>query len=217
MHTRTKLLVAAFAATALMALAVGSASARRFELNDQTFLAAWTATSPLTFEAAGNNISCPVTIDGSFHSRTLSKVCGQLIGYVNQAIVANAACTGGTATALTESLPWHIRYFRFSGVLPAITLIYVFLVGARFRVTTGGGLSCLTQTTAANPAVGNINLVPEVGNIRKVTSLVALPEFTIPLMGGFACAIAGNGRFEGTGSVTSSEAGRRKILVVLVQ
>jgi hypothetical protein len=217
MHIRSKLAIAALAATALMALAVSSASARRIATTEQNFLASWSAGSPLNFEAAGNNIRCPVTLDGSFHSRTLSKVCGQLVGYINQAIVANSACTNGHATALTETLPWHIRYFRFSGTLPIITLISIQLIGARFQIETAGGTKCLPTTSAEHPAVGNINVTQEELGALKATELVALPEFTIPLSGGFACSLAGSGRFSGGGSVASSEAGRRLILVTLVQ
>jgi hypothetical protein len=213
MHSRTTLLLTALTATAILALAITSASARRFQLSEQNWLAAWTPNSPLNFRAAGTTTRCPVTLDGSFHSRTLSKVCGQLIGYINQAIVANANCTGGHATALTETLPWHIQYRSFSGELPNIELIRIQLVGARFQVFPNGLSACLAGTTQTNPAVGNILRETE----GAATRLVALPEFVIPLQGGFSCSLAGNGAFEGTASVSSSAAGRSAITVTLVQ
>src|SRR5580765_3632601 len=108
MRTRSKLLLAALATTAFMSIAVSSANARRFEISNQRFRAVWTF---LEFTANGHVILCPVTLEGSFHSRTLSKVSGQLIGYVTNAFVPATECvTGGRARALTETLPWHMQY-----------------------------------------------------------------------------------------------------------
>ena len=118
MGTRSKLLLAAFTATVFMSFAVGTASARRFELSNQRWLAIWTS---LEFTVGScEPVLCPVTLEGSFHSRTLSKVSGQLVGHVTAAFVRNP-CTNGTATMLSKRLPWHLRYDRFIGALPNIT------------------------------------------------------------------------------------------------
>lgn len=209
MRNHTKLLLAALTAAVFMSLAVGSASARRIEVSERNFLAAW---NPLHFrDEGGHNVACGVTLDGSFHSRTISKVSGQLVGLVNQAIVAN--CSPGTGRALTETLPWHIQYNSFSGVLPRIETLRIQMVGAKFRVTEGS-LGCLSATTQASPGFGDINV--EAGG--KVTSMRALEEFTIPLTGEFGlCSFASPGRFEGEAVVSSSAAGRPAITVRLVQ
>lgn len=153
-----KILLAGLAATLLLAVAVGSASARRIETSEQHFLAIWTL---LNFNEAGGGtpIECPVTLAGSFHSKTLSKVCGQLVGYVTEAHVAEASCHNERARVLPETLPWHIQYNSFTGTLPNITSIKTTLIGAAFLVRAFGFISCLYRTSQAQPAVGIINVV----------------------------------------------------------
>jgi hypothetical protein len=212
MRNITKLAFAGLAATIVFSFAVGSASARRFETSEQGFLARW---SPLIFNAAGNRISCPVTLEGSFHSKTLSKVCGQLIGYVTRAQVPTGLeppCQNGTATALTETLPWHILYVSFAGRLPSISSIRIKLIGAKFQVRAAG-VTCLTATTNANPAFGDI----QVGASGEANRLRALPEFGIPLRGEFVCGFAGNGSFEGTAEVFTLVTPQARITIRLVQ
>lgn len=202
-HT-TKLVLAALVATILMSFAVGSASARRIETSEQGFLVRWTS---LSFNAAGNRVSCPVTLEGSFHSRTLSKVCGQLIGYVSTAQVGPASvCQAGSATVLTESLPWHILYVSFAGELPRIERIRIKLIGAAFRISAG--IACLATTTHTNPAVGDINVEASGG----ANTLTALREFSIPTNCPFV-----SGNFEGTGEVFTLITPQRRIFVRLVQ
>lgn len=210
-HT-TKLVFAALAATILMSFAVGSASARRIETSEQGFLIRWTN---LVFVAAGNRISCPVTLEGSFHSRTISKVCGQLIGYISTAQVPpglEPPCINGRATALTETLPWHILYVSFAGRLPTISRIRIKLIGAAFQIHVPNSVTCLAVTTHTNPAVGDVN----VNGSGEATTLTALPEFMIPLEE--PCRILNvTGGFEGTGEVFTLITPQRRITVRLVQ
>jgi hypothetical protein len=216
-HT-TKLVFAGLAAALLMSFAVGTASARRIRLSEQGFLARWTA---LTFKAAGQEVKCPVTLEGSFHSKTLSKVCGQLVGYVSTAQVPRGLrppCTGGLATALTETLPWHIQYRSFAGTLPTIEKIRIQLVGARFQVQPDGFPACLAGTTQSAPAAADITVGAETGGgERDTTTIEALEEFAIPLGGGFACTLGGSGRFSGTGEVFTLVTPQSRIKVRLVQ
>lgn len=105
----TKHILTALIATAVLGALVANAAANRIALSTPSFRATWTN---LEWQAAGGlfTIRCPVTIEGSFHSNTISKVLEALIGYVTRAAVgAPAACTGGTVTMLTSVLPWHIR------------------------------------------------------------------------------------------------------------
>jgi hypothetical protein len=210
-HT-TKLVFAVLAATILMSFAVGSASARRIETSEQGFLARWTW---LTFAGGSVRISCPVTLEGSFHSRTLSKVCGQLIGYVSIAQVppgSSGVCRGGSARALTETLPWHILYVSFTGRLPTITSIRVKLTNARFEIEPGVfNILCLSATSATSPAVGDIG----VNGTGEATTLRALPEFQIPLTGSELCPA--EGFFEGTAEVFTLITPQTRIKVKLVQ
>jgi hypothetical protein len=206
MRNRSKLLLTGLAAAIVMAFAVGSASANRIETSSQSFRAVW---SRLTFNDAANvRVECPVTLSGSFHSKTISKVSGSLIGYINSAAVG--ACTGGEARADTETLPWHIQYNSFTGTLPNIESITLTLVGSKFEITAGG-IHCVAGNTQTSPAFGKVLVEPATG---RVTGLRALEEHTIPLGGGFSCSFASPGRFEGTASV--SEARGAAITVRLV-
>jgi hypothetical protein len=178
-----------------MSLAVAGASARRIETSSQNFLAKWAS---LGFgDEGGVSVSCPVTLDGSFHSRTTSKVSGQLIGYINRAFVATTACVGGTARANTETLPWHIQYNSFVGTLPAISGVNLTLIGAKFEVLASE-VRCTSQTSQATPGWGRVLIEPR----GRVTGLRALEEHKITLGGSFFCGFVSPGFFSGTASVT---------------
>jgi hypothetical protein len=196
MRTRSKLLLAALTAAMCMAMAVGSASATRLNTNANNWKIVWTSLS-LNAPGAGATVTCAVTLEGSFHSTSITKTSGSLVGYVQNAEVRNA-CTGGTARALRETLPWHVRYDSFTGTLPTITGVKLQLVGARFNIFPSGLAECLTETTAAKPAKGIANV--EAGG--RITSFSADSTATIPLRGGFLCSLAGEGNFSGNGTAT---------------
>ena len=139
-------------ATALAIGVLGStASARRFVFSNETFR--------IAFRIAGEPprpelVSCPFTLEGSFHSRTLSKVSGQLIGYVTRAIMIESACRNGQGRFLAETLPWHVRYESFLGVLPNINAIRGQFIGLAFRLVCERllNLTCLYVTEAGRPS-----------------------------------------------------------------
>ncbi len=186
MRNRSKLLLVGLTATIVMAYAVSSASANRIETSSQNFRASW---SNLVFnDAARVRVECPVTLEGSFHSRTLSKVSGQLIGFINHATVGT--CTGGTARADTETLPWHIQYNSFEGTLPNITGITLTLTNSKFEITANN-IHCIARNEQRAPAFGTV-LVEASGG---VTGLRALETRTIPLEGGGLCPFASPGSF----------------------
>jgi hypothetical protein len=209
MRIRSKLIFAALAATACLSFAVSSANARRIEMSNQRFRAIWAS---LEFTAAGNLIRCPVTLEGSYHSRTLSKVSGQLVGYITSAFVREANCTGGRARALTETLPWHVQYLGFIGRLPTITGIREILVGARFEVITPEGIGCLAGTTQESPGGG---IVEVVGGVAR--TLRADETLEIPLGGRFVCFFAGESHFSGTAEIFVQGSTTTRINVRLVQ
>jgi hypothetical protein len=155
---------AAVAAVTVLAVGVGSASATRFASNSQTNRGVWTG---LEFIAEGiTTVRCPVTFEGSLHSRTISKVAGSLVGFVLRAIVGEASCQNGKARVLAEKLPWHVRYESFGGTLPNIVNINKQIIGAAWSVTTrvfGTELMCLYTTTATEPVTGR--LAREVGGV----------------------------------------------------
>lgn len=192
MHKRSKLLLAGFTAMLVFATAVGTASANRLSISNKAYRVTWSA---LKFEPG--EVICPVTLEGSFHSNTINKVLRALIGYTSRAVVNSAACTGGGATILTETLPWHNQYGGFTGRLPEITGVLLNLVNASFQIRLNFfGITCLAKSTAENPAQG----IVQVGAGGVVTGLQANNAVGIPLTGG--CAFLGSARFSGTGTVT---------------
>jgi hypothetical protein len=181
-------------------------------MSSQRFLVIWPL---LSFETGAATISCPVTLEGSFHSATVAKISGSLLGNTTNATIrgGRAECNEtGTARVLSETLPWHIRYDRFIGALPNITEIRLQLVGARFMIRTNGGLECLAGSTARDPAMGYV--VRDAGGIAR--RVRADEGATLPLGGGFLCEIAGNANYRGTAEVFV-QVSTTRIVVTLVQ
>jgi len=146
MSKSVRLALGLAATVTMMAALATSASARNFSTTSQTIRATW---SPLVFtDPFGNTISCPVTLEGSLHRRTIAKVTYTLIGAITEATVGTREqCTGGTSTILRETLPWHVRYFGFEGGLPNISKIITLISGASFRVFDSAvGATCLFTT-----------------------------------------------------------------------
>ena len=145
--------VALLGATILLGALVGAASARNFSISNQSLRGAFRA---VEFETPSGPTRCPVTMEGSFHSRTAAKVLGTLMGYITSAILG--PCSVGVATILRETLPWHIRYSGFEGALPEIRSIIAHIVGAAWRIRESGfGITCLARSSAAEPAVVNFH------------------------------------------------------------
>jgi len=118
----------------LMISAVGKAG--RFSISSSTFRQTY---STISFEGGlFGTVRCPVTLEGSFHSRTMAKTAESLIGLITRAIVGEAACASGRARFKTETLPWHIRYSSFTGTLPTITAVKRVSFGARINLPIEG-------------------------------------------------------------------------------
>jgi hypothetical protein len=140
------------AAAVLLGALVGSASARNLSVSNQTLRGVF---REVRFTGGFGNITCAVTAEGSFHQRTIAKVVGSLVGYITRADLG--ACAEGAATILRETLPWHVRYLSFTGMLPNITAITANIVGIAFRLREGAGIACLAASTAARPATMRFN------------------------------------------------------------
>jgi len=209
MLNRTKLLVTALAAAAMMLTLVANASAGRLSVSEKEFEVNF---RPLTFNAAGRVIRCPITLLGHFNENTIAKRAATIgaIRHVEPTTAGEPPCTGGTITVLNETLPWRINYVSFSGTLPAITSIRLSLIGVAFKVRTSLA-TCLAGTTATAPAFGEVL----VGTGGRVEGLRADERVGIPLGGGFVCELAGNSTFEGTGTVTNLP-GTAPITVTLI-
>ena len=220
MPRHTKLLLAATSAAITLSFAASLAHARRLWFSASRFQAIWT---PITFEAEGlPAVRCPVTMEGSFHSASISKVSGLLVGYVTSAKVngTRAGCNNtGSARVNTETLPWHVRYLSFVGTLPTITGISLATVGEDFNVDPEGATpNCRVRTTSANPVKGIAAVVPQEGSNRRISRLRADEVAGIPVGGEFFCEISGaTGHFSGEAEVFVQSSTTTRILVRLVQ
>jgi hypothetical protein len=224
MRNRTRLLLSALIAALTLSAAVTTAHARRIELSNTSIRTVWTETSPLELVGAFGlvTIRCQVTIEGTFHSRILSKVSGQLIGYITSAAVKRP-CTNGEAwvqngteevpgEGRVSSLPWHILFISFTGTLPRIRTIRLSLRGVGFLVRSAG-TACLFLTTTANPAMGEIEVNETTGEITSLRpdETVSIPPL-IELEG-----FCSSGRFRGRGAVSLTGGTTTRIIVRLVQ
>ena len=207
MHIRTRVVLSALSAALMLAFAVASSSATELAVSEDQFDVRWSA---LEFvPSAGSVVRCPVTLLGSFHTRTIDKAEGALIGHIDHAVVRGGSgageCTGGLATALRNTLPWHVTYESFGGDLPDIETVRLLLIGARFEIQNSLGINCLATTTTENPAAGEV-AVSESG---QATTLSADADNSIPAPGADGlCALFGvEGRFAGTGAVEDRRGG----------
>lgn len=131
-------------------------------------------------------VICPMTLEGSFHSATFNKITGSLIGYITRASMEEARCTGGGATFLQETLPWHIRYRGFAGTLPFISAMATDVIGLGIRARFGEeSFSCLYLTTTTTPGVA----IWGVNGEGVINSFRWSEVENIPGTGGFECML----------------------------
>jgi hypothetical protein len=136
-----KLLLAVAGATVLLGALVSSASAARLSTSSQTLRAGF---ARVNFSGGFGTTECPLTLEGSLHTRTIAKTAGSLIGLITRAILG--ACIRGSATILTATLPWHVRYQSFTGTLPNITRLSTDVAGSAFQIREPTfGITCLAS------------------------------------------------------------------------
>jgi hypothetical protein len=185
LHSRTKLILAALVATCSLGLAVGSATAGRLSTTNTRFRVTWN--SMRFADPTGESsiqMSCRVTLEGSFHSSTIRKIAGALIGSITRGAVDSNNCRGTNEphriTVLAETLPWHLTYESFAGTLPNITSV-TFLVSRYsvqfssvvFGITAfclyrdaGRAEENVAETATRNTATGAITVNAPVGGRR---------------------------------------------------
>jgi hypothetical protein len=192
MRTSAKLGLTALMATLLLATAISTASARILSVSNQNIRATW-ATLEFTSAAV---VRCRVTLEGSFHSRTIPKIVRHLIGAVTRIIADTENCTGGRGRPRTELLPGHITYEGFEGRLPEISSVLLLLSRIRFQIIVPN-LCTGDYGTSATNITGRASVEEE----RGITALSAVAgRNTVQLHSGSAFCTA-TGRFVGTGSV----------------
>ena len=208
MRTRTKLLIAAIAATALLGMAVSGASARSLEIRNSAngFSIAW---SPLRFAAVGREGACPVTLEGTYAAATIAKRAGTSMGRITGANVGT--CTRNTATFLRETLPWEVQYQSFTGTLPTITTVSLNLIRMSFKENLEG-IECLAATRVEQPA-GGIATIEANG---AITGFRADETRGIETSGGFFCSLGGRATFAGEARTITSRTGSEAITVRLI-
>jgi hypothetical protein len=206
---RTKLILATLTATLLITLATTNATARNISISHgELFSATW---RQLRFVSGGStSAACDVTIEGSFHYRTIFKARDSLVGYITRGIAGN--CERGSATVLTTNLPWHIRYQGFQGMLPNITGIRFRLILGEFKVHTVQGPECLARSTSTEPTEGAVSLTNGTER-RLVTGFTPDPNARILCR---ETLININGGFEGTGVVREVPGENTNLLVRLI-
>jgi hypothetical protein len=177
-----------------MACCISTASANRFSVSNKNFRVVWTGLQ-FTGEAGEGLVTCPVTLEGSFHSATIRKVEGALIGHVSRASVTSTSCSGGSATINQASLPWHVTYVGFIGRLPRIEIQILLLKGVNFTLEVLGQ-KCGYGRPEDN-AKGSVNI--EAGGAVTTFAVDTTIRLT-KLSGGFLCPATGG--FAGTGTVT---------------
>jgi len=146
MRTSAKLVLTALTAAVVLASAVATASAGRLLASEQSFRVSWAS---LEFGSPLVTIRCRVTLEGSFHSRTITKTERSLIGAITRAIVAHPGCTNGEAWAdngterepletAPQRLPFHLTYESFTGALPNISALGLLLSRVSFVISALG-------------------------------------------------------------------------------
>lgn len=169
MNKALRLFLALFLIIQAFSTIVSSAFANRLSMSNRNIRATW---ERLNFKDAGHivDVSCDVTIEGSFHTSTITKTRGALIGYITRAPQPQN-CEGGEATILQASLPWHIRYDSFTGALPGFTGVRIQLVLASFNFNMG--FTCLYRSTSGAPLFAIMNAISPV---LTADSLVSIPR-----------------------------------------
>jgi hypothetical protein len=194
-----KTILAVAGATVLLAALVSGASAGRLSTSSQQLKATFVR---LDFTGGFGTIECEITVEGSFHQRTIVKTAGTLTGFITRAAL-RSPCRRGEATLLTETLPWHIQYSGFAGTLPSITSIRASIVGVAFRIREPSfGVTCLARSTAEAPGTATFNR--EAGGV--LTSMT---------VGGAIPCSSFSGSFSGTSSSFDNGSGTR-ITVTLI-
>jgi hypothetical protein len=210
MRTQAKLGLAALTAAVLLAAAVGSASARSFEVNNQNIRITWAS---LEFNGSefAEPVRCRVTLEGSFHTRTIAKVREALIGAITRATVAHPCITGGEGFALNgvertpNTLPWHVQYDSFEGTLPRISAITVILSRSSFLINNG---ICAGRYGNETDRIFGRTSVGAGGELGTITPIVGRNSATlVTRLSGIFCP--GNGQLTGTGNVTQLNSASR--------
>jgi hypothetical protein len=185
MPNKPRLILTTLTTTILMACCITTTSANRLSISNKNFRITW-AGFVVTAEAGEGLITCPVTLEGSFHSATIRKVEGALIGHVSRASVTSTSCRGGGMTINQASLPWHVTYEGFMGRLPRIERQILLFTGVNFALELNSlGVRCgygrpednLKASAILEGGGAITTLTPEAGmRLHKLSGGILCPE-----------------------------------------
>ena len=186
-------LAAILASSLLLALGITTASARNLSFSNQTIRVAW---SSVEFTSSVI-VRCRLTLEGSFHTRTITKVVRSLIGSITRATMDEANCTNGNGRARTETLPWHLTYEGFTGTLPNIDSIFAVISRFRLNMTVPG--LCTADYGIATDNITGQAVVGGGSEFTTLTPVTGRNRVTLHSGGAFC---PGSAAFGGTGNVT---------------
>src|SRR5215217_8780056 len=222
MRTSAKLVLTALTAAVVLASAISTASARNLSVSEQSFRATW---AELEFSGGIITITCRVTLEGSFHTRTIAKVRGSLIGAISRAIVAHP-CTSGEAwmdngteaeplSTAPQKLPFHLTYEGFRGTLPAIETIRLLLSRVSFVIQTSVfTIPCRARYgRAEDNIIGNVTRNTTTGEVTTLIPDTAANRVSrVEALLGSVCPETG--AFAGTGNIAGLTAGRITVTLI---
>ena len=196
LYNTPRWLAAIVASSLLLAFAITTASARSLSVSNQNIRVTW---SSLEFSGAVT-LRCRVTLEGSFHSRTIVKVARTLIGAITRANVDEANCTNANFRPRNETLPWHLTYEGFAGTLPNITAIFLLISRFRFNfvfpglctgdygiatdnITGRANLNASREVTELEPVSGRSRATLTSGSVFCPASFTFTGRGTVTLLG----------------------------------
>jgi len=174
----SKLLLAVVGATVLLGALVSSASARNLSSSEQIGTTLWRS---MRFAGGFETVDCEVRLSGSFHTRTITKTVGSLIGYITEGTILR--CSRGSATINRGSLPWHRRYLEFTGTLPNITGQSETVLGSEFTIREPiFGVTCTVRRETSR-TIGTYTISGGVTTSARVSGTSPCGSFTGTLSG----------------------------------
>jgi hypothetical protein len=181
-----KIVLAALAATMLLALTAGTAAAlRSLSLSSRTIA---TLSAALTLSGGISDV-CAVGITLTLTNNPIAKTARANIGTAAVRILNPERCS---ITTSVLAGPYNVNYLGFTGTLPNITGIILQLLGVEFLIRTlGQGCNIRANALGTNAisagAVGTLSGRP-----------FGLEGVRVTTLEGFACPEAGEVRLLGT-------------------
>jgi len=200
MKRHVQLALAGIAATLLLGLAANPTFAGRLSLTARTIKIVWPRLE-FNDETGTARATCPVTLQGSFHSSTMRKTVGAVLGYVNGH--ETGRCSFGEAEFERGiSGVWSIQYVGFTGTLPSLSGFTVKIVGVKYWFTAFNNEIC-TYYEAGSEQVKGTFQIEERARITgfALDTMVFLPKTGLQ----FFCPA--RSRQRGTGTVTTVTGG----------